>query len=238
MSALSENGEGGRTILAHAAGFAVVTGLLFLGLAGCGGLGERGEAQRAASENSRLGLGYMGQGDYERAEEVLLRALDHDPDHVDAHHYLGELYRRQGEFTRGQGHYQQALRQDGDDPALRNNYGILLCSMGEADAATRAFRRAAADRSYGLRVQALENAAECHLGLGDPGEAVQLYRDALELAPRRESLAIGLARAHHMNGDPRAAETAFMRYADDQDELSDDARALQADIAAALEENR
>ena len=232
-------GQTGRPIAAASGPFGLfLVAALMAGLGGCAGIGERDQASRAAAENARLGLGYMEQGDYDRAEETLHRALGHDPEYVDAHHYLGELYRRQGEFARSQEHYAEALRLDGDDPALRNNHGVLLCSMGEVEAATREFMAAAGDRRYARRSQALENAADCHLGIGDPAEAAVLYQRARQRSPRRDALAIGEARAHLLAGDPQSSRRALNDYIEMRGERDGKARELEADIAAALEETR
>ncbi|MFO8155639.1 MAG: type IV pilus biogenesis/stability protein PilW [Pseudomonadota bacterium] len=183
-----------------------------LALGGCASLVGEDPAEQAAAENTRLGLAYMERGEPERAEESLKRALEHDPDHVDAHHYLGELQRRQGAFGRAEEHYRRALALDDDDPALHNNHGVLLCARGDAEAAARAFERAAADRDYDRRARALENAGDCHLGVGDPAEAAEFYRRSLDLDRGHEGPSIGLARARFMAGDRKGAEAALEEH--------------------------
>lgn len=183
-----------------------------LALTGCASLFGDDPAEQAAAENTRLGLAYLERDEPERAEESLKRALEHDPDHVDAHHYLGELHRRQGDFGRADEHYRRALALDDDDPALHNNHGVLLCSRGDAEAAARAFERAAADRGYERRARALENAGDCHLGVGDPAEAAEFYRRSLELDSGHEGPSIGLARARLMAGDRAGAEAALEEH--------------------------
>jgi type IV pilus assembly protein PilF len=187
-------------------------GLALLGvlaLAGCASPFGDDPAEQAAAENTRLGLAYLERDEPERAEESLKRALEHDPDHVDAHHYLGELHRRQGAFERADEHYRRALALDDDDPALHNNHGVLLCSRGDAEAAARAFERAASDRGYDRRAHALENAGDCHLGVGDPAEAADYYRRSLDLDRGRKGPSVGLARARFMAGDRTGAEAAL-----------------------------
>jgi len=44
----------------------------------------------------RLGNIYFDAGDLDRAEYAYLRAIEHDPEHVSAHHNLSVVYRRQG----------------------------------------------------------------------------------------------------------------------------------------------
>ncbi len=187
-------------------------GLVLLGglaLAGCASLFGEDPAEQAAAENTRLGLAYLERGEPERAEEALRRALEHDAAHVDAYHYLGELYRRQGAFEQADTYYRRALALDDDDPALHNNHGVLLCSRGDAEAAASAFERAAADRGYERRARALENAGDCHLGVGDPAVAADYYKRSLALDGGHEGPSIGLARARFMAGDRDGAEAAL-----------------------------
>ena len=51
---------------------------------------------RASELNAQLGLGYLKQGDFERAEKKLNKALEFDSDNVNALHFKAELYRRLG----------------------------------------------------------------------------------------------------------------------------------------------
>lgn len=45
-----------------------------------------------------LGNIYFDLGDLERAEYSFKRAIEHDPEHVNAHHNLSVVYRRQGQI--------------------------------------------------------------------------------------------------------------------------------------------
>ncbi|MFB6286351.1 MAG: tetratricopeptide repeat protein [Candidatus Bipolaricaulia bacterium] len=44
----------------------------------------------------RLGNIYYDQGDNERAEYTFRKAITHDPNHINAHHNLGVVYRNEG----------------------------------------------------------------------------------------------------------------------------------------------
>ncbi len=44
----------------------------------------------------RLGNIYYDQGDNERAEYTFRKAITHDPNHINAHHNLGVVYREEG----------------------------------------------------------------------------------------------------------------------------------------------
>jgi len=55
------------------------------------------DVERAAELNAQLGLGYLKQGQYKRARYKLDKALGFDDGNANAHHYMGELFRRLGD---------------------------------------------------------------------------------------------------------------------------------------------
>jgi type IV pilus assembly protein PilF len=100
--------------------------LLLLG--GCSGNVREGvDSEKAAQANAELGLRYMMQGNYEVAMEKLNNALSYEPNHVQANHYLAELYRRLERNEDADKHFRRALNYaEGDDSILHNNYGGFL----------------------------------------------------------------------------------------------------------------
>lgn len=55
--------------------------------------------EQTAQVYFRLGNVYHDQGDFERAEYTYRRAIDHDAHHINAHHNLSVIYRKQGRIT-------------------------------------------------------------------------------------------------------------------------------------------
>jgi len=47
----------------------------------------------------QLGNVYYDQRDYDRAEYAYRRAIEHDPEHLSAHHNLAVVFRRQGRIA-------------------------------------------------------------------------------------------------------------------------------------------
>ncbi|HIC95826.1 TPA: tetratricopeptide repeat protein [Candidatus Bipolaricaulota bacterium] len=72
------------------------------------------EALRYGEEKAkiyfRLGNIYFDAGDLERAEYAYKRAIEHDPEHLNAHHNLAVVYRRQGRIGEYVKQQKRALR--------------------------------------------------------------------------------------------------------------------------------
>lgn len=64
----------------------------------------------------RLGNLYFDAGDLKRAEYAYRRAIEHDPEHVNAYHNLSVVYRRQGRIGEYVKLHKRALRLAGRHP--------------------------------------------------------------------------------------------------------------------------
>jgi type IV pilus assembly protein PilF len=137
----------------------------------------------SADINAKLGLSYMQQGDYDTALEKLKRALDQDPNSVAANHYIAELYKVLNNNELAEEHYKKALRLDGNDPAIQNNYGVFLCDRKRYEEAEKHFLLATRISSYRHPDEAYENAGLCALRIPDAKRAETYFRQALEINP-------------------------------------------------------
>jgi tetratricopeptide (TPR) repeat protein len=71
---------------------------------------QRGTEVDRGEVRYRLGLAYMMAGQLPRAIHLLQEVLREQPEHADAHVYLGSLYYRQGQFEPAWRHARQAER--------------------------------------------------------------------------------------------------------------------------------
>ena len=197
--------------------------------------GGEGNAERAADANARLGLAYLEQGDHQRARMKLQRALEFDAAHADAHHYLAELYRRLDEPERARRHYQAALEQTPEAPALNNNVGVFRCAQGRVDAAVAAFETAAADPVYERRARSLGNAGECLREAGRLDEAATYYRRALRREGGPPGLLRQMAALQAERGEHLSARGFLERYLDTVEEPDERALELGVRIEEALD---
>jgi tetratricopeptide (TPR) repeat protein len=93
-----------------------------------------------------LARAYRRQGQRESAVEVLLRGLERNPEHVDAHVLLGVLYVEAGDRERAGDEWQTALRLDPGNFAASRGLGFLALERGDLDAARRHLETAVAAR--------------------------------------------------------------------------------------------
>ncbi|SFF54595.1 type IV pilus assembly protein PilF [Fontimonas thermophila] len=163
-----------------------IAGLLVL--AACSGAGVRNDKD-AARINTQLGINYAQRGQYAAALEKLKRALAQDDALPGAHAAIAFVYQNMNESAKAERHYRRALELQPDDPALKNNFGVFLCSRKRSEEAERLFLEAARDPRYGTPEAAWTNAGIC-LKTQDPGKAERYFREALQIKPDyREALA-------------------------------------------------
>jgi predicted O-linked N-acetylglucosamine transferase (SPINDLY family) len=131
-----------------------------------------------------------GQGD--EAIAAYRRAIQIEPDYVDAHFSLGIVLQAGGHRDEAIAAYRQAIGIRADYAEAHSNLGIALVDAGQRDEAIAAYRRAIgikpdyADAHYNLGV-ALQ-------AKGERDEAIAAYRQAIALKP-------DLALAHNNLGN-------------------------------------
>ena len=79
-----------------------------------------------------------------RAYEAYLKALESNPEHVDAYINVGRLCSAAGEFERAAAFFRQAIRIDPTHPVAHFNLAVTLHDLGELAAARDAYRSALA----------------------------------------------------------------------------------------------
>jgi tetratricopeptide (TPR) repeat protein len=112
-----------------------------------------------------------------QARDTYRRALELDPDHVDAHVNMGRLLHEAGEWRGAEAHYRAALEIEPGDATAAYNLGVLLQDLGRHPEAVAAYAQAIrADPEY---ADAHYNLAHLYEELGRKQGAVkhlQIYR--------------------------------------------------------------
>ena len=173
-----------------------VTGLLFvLIISGCASKVERVgfDPEKASVANSELGVAYLAKGQYKVAMVKLKKALAFDDDNINAHHYIAELYRRLEQNDLANEHFKVALELDDNDSAIKNNYGIFLCSTGSYDKGLKLFNKVLADPLYGDKGQVYENMGLCAEKQGNILTAEKYFETALKFNKKLPAALLGLA---------------------------------------------
>src|SRR3990167_2813570 len=74
----------------------------------------------------QLGIGYLQQGETERAKIPLKKALELDSSNADAHAALALVFQIEMETELADEHFRNALSASSDDTRILNNYGGFL----------------------------------------------------------------------------------------------------------------
>lgn len=210
-------------------------------LAGCASTSGGGEPRGkrsgtdpqtlAASDQVKLGRGYLERGEYETAHGKLERALELDPKSVDAHTLMAVLYERLERPQFSEKHYKRAVELDPSDGSVNNNYGAYLCRLKRYDEADGYFARAVDDPFYRTPAAALANAGSCAARAGDVAKAEAYFRKSLESNPGDAVALYQMALLTFGKGDFLRARAFIQRF---ESTSSPDAFAL--DLAARIEE--
>ena len=199
-----------------------LSAVILLGLTGCattGQDGDRGSIERHVGENSQaavinteLAAGYMREGELKVAMEKVRRAIRFDSGYAPAHHVHALLLQRLGEDDKAAKAFARAVRLDGENSDMANNYGGFLCSQGDYERAQAMFRRAYDDPLYETPEFALVNSGRCYQQAGDQAQALAQFRRALDEGARQSGALLGVAQALLETGAADEAAEAMRRY--------------------------
>lgn len=173
---------------------------------------EPADAERASELRAQLGLGYLKQGQFQRAKNNLEKAIDLNPDNPHAYHYMGELYRRLKENDEAEKYYLKAISIAPSDMNIQNNYGVFLCDRGDYEKAYKQFQKILNDPLYDARANAHENVGLCALREGKLQKAEESFDLALKINPKLPKSLIQSAQISFDRGNKAQAYDQFKRY--------------------------
>lgn len=158
------------------------------------------------------GVAALERGDDTAARDLLQKALDLNPNNVEAHTWLGALADRAGDLPAAERSLARAARLAPASASARNNYGAILMRLGRARAAAAEFE--ASLRADARQTGALINLAQIRFAEGTPASlraADGLFARADAITPE-----VGIARARvviALRRNDRAAEARYRDYA-------------------------
>lgn len=200
--------------------------------AGCAGSRNAVDSQRAAEANASLGADFLRKDDNEQALSRFRRALDFDSNNLSANWGMAIVSDRLGETADARRYYEKALDLQPGAP-IYNSYAAFLCKQGDVDRAVKYFDRAANDKRYAGRPDALANAGLCLHRAGQPEAAERYHREALAADTAQFTALTDMARLKFEQGDFLRAR-AFNERADAVDQLDAEQLLLGARIELAL----
>ena len=210
--------------------------LLVLFAQGCAqnnDMGRKGDPIKASQIYAELGLGYLQEGEVERAISKLERALELNKKNAPAHHYLAEAYKQLNDPELAEQHFKKAVALAPNDASILNNYGAFLCSQSRIDDAEKYFLKAAQTPRYRTPELAYENAALCAMRADDKTRAETYFRKALSLMPNLPKSLFYMAQLSYDKGDYLRAR-AFLQRLEKARAMTEQALRLGIKVETAL----
>ena len=176
-----------------------------------GGFGAATPAA-AARDYLALAMGYYEAGDFAAARHHLENARQNDAGQAEIEHIAALLAAAEGDYESAEQHFRRALRLERSDSAPKNNYGVMLYSLGRDLDALEQFRAAAADEAYRGRALALENLGRVLLRRQRHDEALAAFADAFDLNGELPLTALELSLLHRRKGNSAEALRLYREY--------------------------
>lgn len=198
---------------------AIIVCAMLLALAGCVQSPDKGEPDATESQalerarvHTELARAYYGAGQYAVALEEAQTAIEAKNDYLPAVNQLGLIYLALGKTEDAQRELKRAIRINPDDPSINNNYGMFLCTTGDAKEAMQYFEKALADPLYRTPEFAYVNAGTCLKNQGDDVRAEQFLRRALAVSPNLPQALYQMADLQYKNGEYQSAQYYITRH--------------------------
>lgn len=132
----------------------------------------------APSFHGSLGLAYQALGQHDEAVRAFQEALRLKPDYAEVHNNLGAVWKSQGQLDQAEAEFRAAIRHNPDFAEAHWNLAQLLDDKGKPDEAAKHRRRALPEAAV-----AHKDRADALLRAGRAAEAVEVYRQAIAVAP-------------------------------------------------------
>jgi len=161
---------------------------------------------RAAAEE------YHRAGVFDRAFELLTKALVIDPRDAATHDAIARLWRDSGLAHLGLGDAHRAVFFDPNSPVVHNTLGTIFQALGRRPLARAEFERAL--QLDHAAAYALNNLCYGWVLDGDAAKAISACESALRLDPQLTTARNNLGLAHAVGGDAAGASASFARAGD------------------------
>lgn len=188
---------------------------------------------KAASINTQLGIGYLQQGDMERAKLKLLMAQQQDPHSSEVIGALAYYYDTIGNSQQAEKYYRESYSMAKNKGESANNYGVFLCKQKQYTKATDYFQKAIGDPSYVRTAEVYENLGLCSMAQNNTAAAKDYFTKALRINPQLPNSLLQMAQISVTAKDWIAAQN-YLTYYTTMGAKSPDAIWLQIQVAKGL----
>lgn len=147
-----------------------------------------------AKELMDKGSNYFDKGKYNEAINVYKKALDLEPDNVDAFIKIGLSYRHLEEYDRAIDYYDRVLDIEPDNKTAINNIGYTLECKGQIEDAIEMYKKSLEfDPNYDIP---LVNLTNIYFDRKEYEQAIKVFKDALKIDSLNTANWIDLGRGY------------------------------------------
>ncbi len=133
---------------------------------------------------------HLSRNEHEEAEPLLLAVIEADPSHLEAHHKLGLMFMKRGDFGQAELYFSKLVNLK-QDPVYFSNLGAALYQQQRLVEAAEAYENAIAlDDKRGERLQSL---GQVYYELGEDDKALHYFERAARRKPKDIDLKLILA---------------------------------------------
>jgi type IV pilus assembly protein PilF len=174
--------------------------------------GQNFDQIKASKTRVSLGLTYLKNGNFRQAKFNLDKALEFAPRSADANFAMAYYYQSVNELEQAEEAYQYAMDLDPQNANIANSYGAFSCQNGDYEKAKKYFLKAVNTSSYISSAETYENLALCSRSQGQPEDAIQYLRNAVNHQPGRANSLFLLARSLVEVEEWQEARVILRRY--------------------------
>lgn len=195
-----------------------------MALAGCQTAATRGgepgsvndlsleSAESPANLYIKLALAYIREGQYNTALGNLRKAMDADSGNPQVYNVTALLYQRLGEYSLADEYFARAVELKPRDPYIRNARGTYFCDRQRYAEADAEFQLAAENTLYPTPWIALTNAGICAQKAGNPTQAEEYLRKALQSNPQWPTALAQMVQLQAQQKNVQMARSYAQRY--------------------------
>ena len=170
------------------------------------------DREKILENRLQLALGYMEEGNNERAREHLNKAMEVNSRSPEVHDVWGLLYQREQEFEAAESHYRKALSYDPTFTRGRNNYGLFLFHLNRVEEAYQQFVLGVEDLGYPRRAELFYKVGITALKLNKNREAEDAFTKAAVLNPQMSAAYLELSEIAYTQEDYPRSKFLLNKY--------------------------